>query len=152
MEEQGGGLEGGIPESCPTHPGPEQELLQKELDTIVREAIDHLPPDFWMVVLLAFVPNAYKAMAVFPKFLEHYWQKIKTIRAGKELSIREKEIIALAVSATNGCEYCINAHTAVLKRLGMTDRGIVELMAVVDHYNGLNAFLEGLQIESDIKP
>jgi len=101
---------------------------------------------------LPFVPNAYKAMAVFPEFLEHYWQKIKTIRAGKELSMREKEIIALAVSATNGCEYCINAHTAVLKRMGMTDQGIVELLAVVDHYNGLNAFLEGLQIESDVKP
>ncbi len=101
---------------------------------------------------MPFVPNAYKAMAVSPEFLERYWQKIKTIRAGKELSMREKEIIALAVSATNGCEYCINAHTAVLKHMGMTDRGIVELMAVVDHYNGLNAFLEGLQIESDIKP
>ncbi|MCI0657934.1 MAG: carboxymuconolactone decarboxylase family protein [Acidobacteria bacterium] len=101
---------------------------------------------------LRFVPNAYKAMAVYPEFLEAEWRKIKALRTRGELSAREKEILALAVSATNGCDYCIDAHTAILKRIGLSDRAIVELMAVVDHYNGLNAFLEGLQIESDIKP
>lgn len=101
---------------------------------------------------MPFVPNAYKAMALYPEFLEAQWQKIKVLRAGREVSAREKELIALAVSATNGCGYCINAHTAILKRMGLSDLAIVEAMAVVDHYNGINAFLEGLQIESDIKP
>ena len=101
---------------------------------------------------IPFVPNAYKAMAVYPEFLEAEWRKIKVLRTRGELSVREKELIALAVSATNGCDYCIDAHTAILKRMGVSDRAIIELIAVVDHYNGLNVFLEGLQIESDIKP
>jgi len=62
--EEGGGPGGGIPESCLTHPGPEQELLQRELETVVREAIDHLPPDFRMVVLLADIEGfSYKEIA-----------------------------------------------------------------------------------------
>jgi len=64
LEAEGGGPAGGIPESCLTYPGPEQELLQKELETIVREAIDHLPPDFRMVVLLADIEGfSYKEIA-----------------------------------------------------------------------------------------
>lgn len=114
----------------------------------VKEIYDDIKKTYGM----PFVPNAYKAMALYPELLEAQWQKIKALRAGKELSAREKELVALAVSATNGCAYCIDAHTAILKRMGVSDRAIVELMAVVDHYNGLNAFLEGLQIESDIKP
>jgi AhpD family alkylhydroperoxidase len=68
------------------------------------------------------------------------------------VSAREKELITLAVFATNGCDYCIDAHAAILKRMGISDRASAEVMAVVGHYNGINAFLEGLQIESDIKP
>lgn len=61
-------------------------------------------------------------------------------------------MIALAVSATNNCEYCILAHTAALKQMGYTDDMIVELMAVVDLYNGFNKFLDGLQVEPDLRP
>ena len=114
----------------------------------VQEIYDDIKNTYGM----PFVPNAYKAMAVYPEFLEAQWRTIKALRTARELSAREKELIALAVSATNGCGYCIDAHTAILKRMGASDRAIVELMAVVDHYNGINAFLEGLQIESDIKP
>lgn len=123
-------------------------ITEKEATGRVKEIYDDIKKTYGM----PFVPNAYKAMAVFPELLEAQWGKIKALRAGKELSAREKEFVALAVSATNGCAYCIDAHTAILKRMGVSDRAIVELMAVVDHYNGLNAFLEGLQIESDIKP
>jgi len=128
---------------------PTVKLIAEEHATgRVKEIYDDIKKTYGM----PFVPNAYKAMAVFPELLEAQWGKIKVLRAGKELSAREKEFIALAVSATNGCDYCIDAHTAILKRLGASDRAIVEAMAVVDHYNGINAFLEGLQIESDIKP
>jgi len=128
---------------------PTVKLIAEEHATgRVKEIYDDIKKTYGM----PFVPNAYKAMALYPELLEAQWQKIKALRAGKELSAREKELVALAVSATNGCAYCIDAHTAILKRMGVSDRAIVELMAVVDHYNGLNAFLEGLQIESDIKP
>jgi len=128
---------------------PTVKLIAEEHATgRVKEIYDDIKKTYGM----PFVPNAYKAMALYPELLEAQWQKIKALRAGKELSAREKELVALAVSASNGCAYCIDAHTAILKRMGVSDRAIVELMAVVDHYNGLNAFLEGLQIESDIKP
>lgn len=123
-------------------------IAEEEATGRVKEIYDDIKKTYGM----PFVPNAYKAMALYPELLEAQWRKIKALRAGKELSAREKELVALAVSATNGCAYCIDAHTAILKRMGVSDRAIVELMAVVDHYNGLNAFLEGLQIESDIKP
>ncbi len=64
LEEEGGRPGGGVPEGCPTPPGPEQELLQRELEIVVREAIDHLPPDFRMVILLADIEGfSYKEIA-----------------------------------------------------------------------------------------
>jgi len=123
-------------------------IAEEEATGRVKEIYEEIKTTYG----IPFVPNAYKAMAVYPEFLEAEWRKIKVLRIRGELSVREKEIVALAVCATNGCDYCIDAHTAMLKRMGISDRAIVEVMAVVDHYNGLNAFLEGLQIESDIKP
>jgi AhpD family alkylhydroperoxidase len=68
------------------------------------------------------------------------------------LDPKTKHVIALAVSATNNCAYCIDAHTAALKRMGLGDQELTELMAVVDLYNGFNKFLDGLRVESDLKP
>ncbi len=58
----------------------------------------------------------------------------------------------MAVSATNGCEYCVNAHTAALKAMGSGDAELTEIMAVVDLFNGFNRFLDGMLVESDLKP
>jgi len=69
-----------------------------------------------------------------------------------KLDRKTKEIIAVAVSTANGCEYCINAHTAVLKKMGLVDTEITELMAVVDLFSGFNKLLDGLRVESDIFP
>jgi AhpD family alkylhydroperoxidase len=68
------------------------------------------------------------------------------------LDRKTKEIIALVVSATNGCEYCINAHTAALKAMGFGDAELTELMAAVDLFNGFNKFLDGLRVEPDLRP
>ena len=69
-----------------------------------------------------------------------------------KLDPKTKEVIALAVSPPNNCEYCINAHTATLRGMGFGDPEITELMAVVDLFNGFNKFLDGLRVESDLKP
>jgi AhpD family alkylhydroperoxidase len=53
------------------------------------------------------------------------------------------------VSATNGCKYCTEVHLDVVKELGLDDEAVVELMAVVDLFNGFNKFVEGLQIGPD---
>jgi AhpD family alkylhydroperoxidase len=97
------------------------------------------------------VPNLFKAMGHHPDYLASTWARIKAVMGPGRLERRTKEIIALAVSATNGCVYCVHAHTAALRRLGLGDAEIAETMAVVDLFNGLNKFAEGLQIEPDLK-
>ena len=39
-----------------------------------------------------------------------------------------------------------------MRKLGLDDEAIVEIMAVVDLFSGLNKLLEGLQVELDEKP
>ena len=60
-----------------------------------------------------------------------------------------KEIIYVAVSATNGCQYCINSHTAAARLKGMTDEMLSELIAVVGMANQTNALADGFQVEVD---
>lgn len=100
---------------------------------------------------LPFVPNLFKAMAHHPGYLRSSWDRVKTIMGPGRLDRRTKEIIALAVSATNGCEYCIDAHDAAVRGLGLGDPEITEIMAVVDLFNGFNRLAEGLRLESDLK-
>lgn len=100
---------------------------------------------------LPFVPNLFKAMAHHPGYLRSSWDRVKTIMGPGSLDRRTKEIIALAVSATNGCEYCIDAHDAAVRGLGLGDPEITEIMAVVDLFNGFNRLAEGLRLESDLK-
>jgi AhpD family alkylhydroperoxidase len=101
---------------------------------------------------IPFVPNLFKAMANHPVYLETTWLRFKAIMGPGKLDPKTKQVIALAVSATNNCEYCINAHTAALKGIGYGDAELTELMAVVDLFNGFNKFLDGLRVESDLKP
>ena len=60
-----------------------------------------------------------------------------------------KEMIAVAVSATNGCEYCIRSHTASARKLGMSDAMLGELMSVVGMFNETNRLAFGYQVEPD---
>ena len=99
---------------------------------------------------LPFVPNLFKAMGSNPEYLESTWNQFKVVMGPGELTRREKELVALAVSATNNCRYCIRAHTAGLKSMGLSDKGILELMAVVGLFNNFNKFLDGLQVEPDL--
>ena len=101
---------------------------------------------------VTFVPNIFKAMANHPGYLEATWMRFKVIMGPGQLEPKTKQVIALAVSATNNCEYCVNAHTVALKQMGYDDGAITELMAVVDMFNGFNKFLDGLRVESDLKP
>ena len=64
----------------------------------------------------------------------------------------KREIIALAVSATNGCPYCINSHTAALRKLGMDEETLGEVMAIVGLFNMTNALANGYQVEPDVRP
>ncbi|HMP04619.1 MAG TPA: carboxymuconolactone decarboxylase family protein [Gemmatales bacterium] len=98
------------------------------------------------------IPNIWRALATHPDHLELCWTRLKAIMQPGKLDLLTKEIIALAVSVTNGCDYCINSHTAAVKKLGLDNEGLGEVLAVVGLYNSMNRLADGYQIEPDILP
>lgn len=99
------------------------------------------------------VPNLWRALATNPEHLELCWTRLKAImKPGKKIDLLTKEIIALAVSATNGCNYCVNAHTAAVKKLGLDNEGLGEVLAVMGLYNQMNRLADAYQVEPDILP
>jgi AhpD family alkylhydroperoxidase len=123
-------------------------ISEQEATGKVKEVYEQIQKAFG----LPFVPNLFKAMAHNPDLLEANRGRVGMIMGRGRLDRKTKEMIAVAVSATNNCEYCVNAHTAALNRMGVTDPELLELMAVVDLFNGFNRFADGLRIESDLKP
>ena len=99
-----------------------------------------------------FVPAIWRALASNPEHLELCWTRVKAIMRPGRLDLLTKEIIALAVSATNGCNYCINAHTAAVQKLGLDADQYAEVLAVVGLYNQMNKLADGYQVEPDIFP
>ena len=95
------------------------------------------------------INNFWKALAVQPELLQRTWDGVKTVMAPGALDPLTKELIYVAVSSTNSCDYCINSHTASARLKGMTDEMLAELMAVVGMANQTNALANGLQIEVD---
>ncbi|HZO80433.1 MAG TPA: carboxymuconolactone decarboxylase family protein [Candidatus Binataceae bacterium] len=95
------------------------------------------------------VNNFWKALANHPPTLRRTWESVKEVMAPGALTPLVKEMIYLAVSATNGCEYCIRSHTAGARKAGMTDAMLGELMAVVGMANETNALAAGYQVEVD---
>ncbi len=96
-----------------------------------------------------FIPNFWKTIAAHPPTLRRTWETLKEIMAPGALDARTKEMIAIAVSATNGCEYCVRSHTAQARKAGMTDAMLGELMAVVGMFNETNRLVEGYRVSVD---
>ena len=105
-----------------------------------------------------FVPAFWRVLAINPAQLEMVWTTLKSLMHPESvgrtprLDQTTREIIALAVSATNGCPYCVNSHTAALRKLGMDDETLGEVMSIVGLFNSTNAIADGYQIEPDVLP
>jgi AhpD family alkylhydroperoxidase len=95
------------------------------------------------------VTNFWKVLASHPETLRRTWQSVKDVMAPGALDPLTKEMIYLAVSATNGCDYCIASHTASARQKGLTDEMLGELMAVVGMANETNRLADGYQVEVD---
>jgi AhpD family alkylhydroperoxidase len=95
------------------------------------------------------INNFWKALAHDPVTLRRTWLAIKEIMADGALSPLTKEMVYLAVSATNQCGYCIASHTAAARKAGMTDAMFSELMAVVGMSNETNRLASGYRVEVD---
>jgi AhpD family alkylhydroperoxidase len=95
------------------------------------------------------INNFWKALAIQPELLERTWKASKNVMAPGAMDALTKEMIYIAVSVTNNCEYCINSHTASARKKGMSEAMLAELMAVVGIANHNNALANGFQIEVD---
>jgi len=95
------------------------------------------------------VNNFWKALAHDPATLRRTWESIKEIMGAGALDPLTKEMIYVAVSATNQCGYCIASHTAAARKAGMTDAMLAELLAVVGMANETNRLASGYQVEID---
>jgi AhpD family alkylhydroperoxidase len=107
---------------------------------------------------LDFVPRFWRVLATNPAHLDQVWSRLKTLmhpetdgRTGR-LDPLTREIIALAVSATNGCSYCVNSHTTAVRKLGLDTEALGEVMAIVGLFNSTNAIADGYQIQPDVLP
>ena len=122
------------------------KLIQyEEASPEVRAVYD----DIMATRQIDWINNFWKALAVQPELLRRTWEGVKNVMAPGALDPLVKEMFYVAVSVTNGCEYCINSHTAAARKKGMTDEMLAELMAVVGMANQTNALVNGFQVELD---
>ena len=95
------------------------------------------------------INNFWKALAHDPATLRRTWESIQEIMRPGALDALTKELVYLAVSATNQCGYCIASHTAAARKAGMTPEMFGELMAVVGMANETNRLASGYQVDVD---
>ena len=95
------------------------------------------------------IPNFWKTIANDPTTLERTWESLVQVMQKGYLDPLTKEIIYIAVSMTNSCEYCIRSHTFAAKKKGLTDNMLKELISVVAMANETNRLVESYQVEVD---
>ena len=95
------------------------------------------------------IPNFWKTMANSPETLERTWTSLQQVMQKGALDPVVKELIYVAVSITNACEYCVRSHSIAAKKKGATDEMLNEMIAVVGMANETNRLVEGYQVEVD---
>ena len=95
------------------------------------------------------IPNFWRTIANDPETLERTWNSLQQIMRKGSLNPLTKELIYVAVSMTNSCEYCIRSHILAAKKKGMSDKMLKELISVVGMANETNRLVESYQVEID---
>ena len=95
------------------------------------------------------IPNFWRSLANNPETLERTWINLKQIMKKGSLDPITKELIYVAVSITNSCEFCIRSHTFAAKKKGATDQMLKEMIDVVGIANQNNKLVESYQVEVD---
>lgn len=137
-------------ESTMTDPTIVPMIEYEQADAAVRAVYDdimHTRGTDW-------INNFWKVLANDPKLLKRTWESLKEVMAPGALDPLVKEMIYIAVSATNNCDYCSWSHTASARAKGMTDPQLMELLAVVGMANETNRLANGLKppVDAAFKP
>ena len=120
-------------------------ISENEASGKVKEVFDEIKS----VRQITEVPNFWKMLANDPNELERTWNSLKEIMKKGALDPVTKELIYVAVSITNGCEYCIKSHSSAAKKKGATDEMLKEMFAVVGLANKNNKLVDSYQVEVD---
>lgn len=124
-------------------------ISEEEATGKTKAVYDDIRSNFGMV------PNLFKAMAaVDPDWLEINWQREKKVMVDDgPLDHKYRELIALAVSIVNNCEYCTLAHEAIAGKQGASQEEIGHAKQVIELFASFNAIANSFQgIPCDIKP
>jgi len=95
------------------------------------------------------INNFWKVLAHHPPTLRRMWANVKEVMGPGALDPLTKELIYVAVSVTNNCQYCIASHTSAARAKGMTDEQHAELMAIIGLANDTNRLVNGYRAEID---
>ena len=120
-------------------------IEEKEATGKVKEVYDDIKSSRHITE----VPNFWRMLANDPDELERSWNSLKQVMKKGALDHVTKELIYVAVSITNGCEYCIRSHSFAAKKKGATDEMLKEMFAVVGLANKNNKLVDSYQVEVD---
>ena len=118
---------------------------EKKASGKVKKVFDHIKKER----KIKNIPNFWKTIANDPETLERTWNSLREVMKKGALDPLTKEMIYIAVSMTNSCEYCIRSHTAAARKKGMSDKMLKEMIAVVGMANETNKLVEAYQVEVD---
>ncbi len=96
-----------------------------------------------------FINNFWRALAHDPLQLNKVWEELKEIMGPGTIDPVTKEMIYIAVSTANGCEYCIHSHTAAAKAKGMSEAQHSELISIIGMAGKTNHLVTALQVPVD---
>ena len=120
-------------------------IEEKKASGKVKKVFDHIKKER----KIKNIPNFWKTIANDPETLERTWNSLRQVMKKGALDPLTKEMIYIAVSMTNSCEYCIRSHTAAARKKGMSDKMLKEMIAVVGMANETNRLVESYQVEVD---
>lgn len=118
---------------------------EKKASGKVKKVFDHIKKER----KIKNIPNFWKTIANDPETLERTWNSLREVMKKGALDPLTKEMIYIAVSMTNSCEYCIRSHTAAARKKGMSDKMLKEMIAVVGMANETNRLVDSYQVEVD---
>ena len=122
-------------------------------ESIAEGKVQMIYDDIKKTLGIDFIPNMYKAMALYPDYLELTWNRVQAIMSKEgKLDEHTKDIIALTVSIMSGSAYCIDVYNEAVRHNGLDDEAISEIYAIIDVYSGLNRFNIAQQTKKDEKP
>lgn len=129
--------------------GPDAPSLAPPSDAELTDRVRATFDDILEFLGVKAVPNVFRAMAREPKYLTGTWRFYRACFEPRRLTRLVKEAVAFAVAVTTHSRYGTDFATRRLRAAGVTDAGLMELMQVVDRFNGINKFADLLLVEPD---